>query len=215
MATSAEPHDRHGPLGEQEAAVRDAREAADEHVLGIAGEGRHASHVRRGGEGDQVGHGRQGELARQAHDQGGQHDAHDVVHEERGEDTGGHDHGPQQAAWRSRPPRHPRHHEREEPGQAKVGGDDHHAEQQDQRVGVHAGYRLVPREDAAHDHRRRTDDGDPRTIDPEPGEAAEREAEIRPGEDAEREEPRQLVRSGRGGSWRSRRPRGCGCRRRR
>ena len=105
---------------------------------------------------------------------------------------GGDDHG-EESAGRSRPPHGEVGHEVEEARQPEIGGDDHHAEQQDECVRVDGSHSDVPRNDARGDHRRRPDDGHARTVDAEEREAPETEPHVRADEDGERDHPVQPV----------------------
>jgi hypothetical protein len=192
----------HRRLAGKEGPIRDPGDAADQHVLRVAGEGGHAPHVGGGGEGDQVGHGREPELSRDLDDHGSEDQADDVVDEEGGEHARGDDDHGEELTRTARAPRRPVGHQVEEAREPEVGGDDHHPEEEDQRLGVDGRHRLAPGEDPRHHHEGGADDGDTGPVDPEAGESAEREAEVRAderdhGDGARPSEARQEVRHGR------------------
>ena len=63
--------------------------------------------------------------------------------------------------------RDPRINEAEKAREAKIGDDDHDAEQQDDRSEVYGSARFFERQDARDDHQTGPDQGDTRAVDPE------------------------------------------------
>lgn len=119
--------------------VGDARKAADHHVLGIAGDGRDAADVRRHGDGEQIRDRIAAQAFRDLEDERRQDEAHRVIDEEGGEDAGHRDNPAEQPDRPACVFNDPCADEREEAGQAQVGDDDHHAEQEHDGLVVDGG----------------------------------------------------------------------------
>ena len=184
---TAEPDQRDRCLAQEKAAVRDGREAADQHVLGIAGQRRDASHVGGRRQRDQVRHGGQTESPCEIDDERRHHHTDHVVHEQRRERAGRDHDGRERADGRASPAHRPRGHQPEESGEPEVGGHDHHAEEQDERARIHGGHRGVPVEHTGHDHRGGAHDGHAGAVDAERRQPAEAESDVGAGEDGERQ----------------------------
>jgi hypothetical protein len=73
-------------------------------------------------------------------------------------------------------------------GDLEVGHDDHHSEQQRDRVPVDGVERLVEADAAEDDHRRAAEKGDTGAVEPEAGNAADRHAAVDEDEDDRRGE---------------------------
>jgi hypothetical protein len=179
---------RHRGFPGQERAVADPREAADQHVLRISGQRRDASHVGGGRERQEVRHGWEPELPGHRQHHGGEHEPDHVVDEERRENPGREGDHRQEAYRAAGPPDRPVRHQVEEPGQPEVRRDDHHAEQEHQRVGVDGSDRLLPGQHPGDHHDGRADDRHAGPVDAEAREVAEREAQIRARERDQRDE---------------------------
>ena len=100
----------------------------------------------------------------------GHDDADGVADEERRENGGGDD-GVEQRGARAGPPHRPLGDQREEPRQAKIGDDDHHSEQEQDRFVMDRSPRFVDREYPGAEHESRADDGGTGSIQSQPREA--------------------------------------------
>ena len=127
---------------QQEIAISQPGERADEHVLRVAGDGGHAANVRSGGDGEQIGQRLQLHLPRSDQRERNHHQADDVVDEECRQHAGDEDDGGQQVArfealddLGGDPV--------EEAGEMQAADDHHHGEQQDERAEVDEAQRLI------------------------------------------------------------------------
>ena len=121
------------------------REAADHHVLRIAGDGGDAADIGGHGDGEQVGDGFAAEAASDVEDQRGEDEAHGVVDEEGGENAGDEHDTREQDEWSVGVIHHPGADGGEEAGEAQIGDHDHHAEEQDDGVVIDGGVGFLRR----------------------------------------------------------------------
>ena len=163
--------------------IGNAREAADHDVLGIAGDGRGAADVGRHGERQQIGQGPAAHGERRLGHQRRQHQADRVVDQEGGEQARDQHHADQQQSRAMGMLAHPGGGELEEPRQAQMGDDDHHAQQQGQRVEVDGLIGLLEGERAARHHQAGAEKGGAGAVEPQPRRAPERDHHISGEED--------------------------------
>jgi hypothetical protein len=155
---------RHGRKVRGEVGVSDMREAADHHVLRIAGDRRCRPDIRGHCDREQVGNRVASQRPHQVDDQRRQHEADRVIDEKRREDARdrrdcGKQH--QRAVCAAHDPR-ARH--QKEAREAKVGNHDHHPKQQGQDVEIDRLVGFVERERTAGDRQRRTHQGNTGSI---------------------------------------------------
>ena len=177
-----QPHDGDRAEMQHEFEIAQARQRADEHVLRVSRDGRHAADVGRRGDRDQVGHDRQAEPPRHVQHERRHHQADDVVDEKRGESAAGQDDDRQQVMGvQTRDD--PFGDVLEEPAQPQVGDDDHHREQQHDGREVDRLQRLVRPDNAERHHQHRADDGGARAVDLHPRDFPEGEDAVAADED--------------------------------
>ena len=153
--------------------VGDGGEAADQHVLRVAGEGGDAADVGRHGDGEQVGDRIALEGRGDFGDQRGEDQADGVVHEEGGEHGGdGGDRGEKGEGVMGMLD-HPLADEGEKSGDAEVRDDDHHAEEKHDGIEIDRSEGLVEGEDVRGDHEAGADDGGSGAIDAKARHAAD------------------------------------------
>ena len=111
-----QPHRRDWRECRREGPVVDSRKAADHHVLWIARNGGHTPDVGRHRHRQQVRHRVAAQLAGDFEHQGREHQAHGVVHEESGEESGYENDGGQQDQGPVRMFHHPLRHRAEKTG---------------------------------------------------------------------------------------------------
>jgi hypothetical protein len=177
-----QPNHSHRPQRREKMPVGNARKTSDHHVLRISSDGGHASDIGRHRHRQQVRHGiapqRPGDLEHQRR----QHQAHGVVDEERREDSG---HATiaisnssglcARSTTRSATS--------EKARQLEVRHHDHHAEQQDDGVEIDGAISRIQRKRVHAHHEARADDGRASPVDPEAGQPADGQHQIRNRED--------------------------------
>ena len=178
----------------REGGIGDAGIGADHHVLRIAGDGRHAAAVRRGRGRDQIGQRIAAEGSRH-----GQHDRrHDeadrVVDQEGREHAGKKRHRGEQGERPVGVLDRQRAQRPEGAGDLEMRDDDHHAEQQRDRVGVDGVKGVLKRQRAESDHRRAAEQGNAGAVEAQPRNAAGRQARVGQDEDRERSRARGIHR---------------------
>ena len=166
-----------------ELTIGDAGEAADHHVLRVAGDGGGAADVGCHSDRQQIRNGIAAELGGDFQDQGREHQTHGVVDEEGREESRNGDDGGEQENRPVRVFHHPGADQPEESGEAQVGDDNHHAEQQHDRVVVDSAIGLVHCDDVKREHQAGADDGCAGAIDAETGQTADGENQVRGGKD--------------------------------
>ena len=174
---------RHRPERGKKGAVGDLRQAADQHVLRVAGDRRDAADVGAGGERQQVGQRPVAAGARQLDQDRGEHQADGVVDEQRRQRAADEDHGDEQQRRLVDADADPAHRRVEEPGHAEVRDQHHHAEEQHERADVDVTCRLVEREDARGNHQGGADDRGAGAVDAQVRGAADGEDEVGEDED--------------------------------
>ena len=172
-----QPDNRHRPQVQQKIAVSDARERANQHVLRVAGNGRHAADVRRGRDRQQVRKRRQPHTLGNGKNERHHDQAHDVVNEECRQNPAGEDHRRQQVSG-LQPPQHQLRIPLEEARKVEAPHDQHHGEKQDQSGKVDVVERVAGLHDARPHHGYAADHGCPRPVDLQPGELTQRKDQV-------------------------------------
>ena len=141
----------------REAPVGNLRDAADDHILRVAGDGGGAADVRGHGGRQQIGHRIAAQPFHDLDHQRGEHEADRVVDEECRERAGDQHERRQQhegvACFRHSPIVH----QPKESGEAQIGDDDHHAEQQRDGVEIDGPVGGIERQYAEPDHQARAE----------------------------------------------------------
>jgi hypothetical protein len=158
-------------------------EAADHDVLRVAGDGGGGADIRSHRDGEEIGRRPPLQAQCQLQYERRQHQADRIIDQERGEQAGDKSDGGQQRDRSAYAAHHPRIGEIEEARKAEVGHHDHDPEKQCDRGEIHRPARLCERQDAGADHQTGPDQGDPRPIDPQAWDLADRERQIGAGED--------------------------------
>ena len=179
---------RHRRQRRGELRIRDLREAADHHVLRIAGDRRRRADIRRHRHRQQIGHRIAPQAERQFQHQRRHHQADRVVHQEGREHAGHHDDRRQQQQRPVHVARDPGVDQGEEAGDAQIGDHDHHAEQQRDGAEIDRLVRFLQRHDAGGHHQAGADQRDAGAVDRQPRHLADRQRQIAGGEDADRGE---------------------------
>ena len=166
----------------REARVVEMREAGDNHVLRVAGDRRGAADVAGGRETQQKRDRIDARDFGRVDNHRRQREAYDVVYEERGEQAGRRYRHRQHPEARPRAAEQRAREKRERSRKAQVRHDDHHPEQQRNRVEVDRvlGCRFAER--AGHDHRHRARQRGAGAIDARPRNLAERDHGVGQGE---------------------------------
>ncbi len=142
----------------QKIAIMNSRKRADQHVLRIAGDRRHASDVRCCRHRQQIRKGLHPHLARDAQYEGHHDQAHDIVDEEGRQKSAGEHHRGQQV-MRPQSPQHRLHVPFEESDQMEVPHDQHHREQKHDGLEVDVAQGIRRTNDPEGDHGYRPDNG--------------------------------------------------------
>ena len=153
-----EANRRHWPQGRGERPIRDVREAADDHVLRIASDRRDAADIGCQRYSQQIWDRIALQAANEIEHQR-RHDQANGVVDEKGRERAGHDHNRQQQNNGMVGARHdPVVRQPKKAGKAQVGDDDHHAEQQRDRVEIDRAIGVIERDDAKSDHQARAEE---------------------------------------------------------
>ena len=172
----------------EERRIADVRQAGDEHVLRVAGDGRDAADVRAGDEREEVGQRTVSARARQLDEDRREDEADRVVDEERREDAADEDDRDEQQRRLVDAGADPVDRGAEEPRHAQMRDEDHHAEEQHEGAEVDVEIGLVERDDAGGDHQRGADDGGAGPVDSQVGGTSDGEDEIGEEEDRARDD---------------------------
>ena len=166
-----------------ESHVGNPRQRTDDDVLRISGDRGDRADVRGRRQADEVRDRRPLEsLAEVEHQRRQGHTDH-VVDQKRGEDPREGDRDGQEGQRSREPGGDPFRRQREETGQSEIGHHHHHAEEQDDGFVIDGPGRVVHREHTAGHHGGRTDQGDPRAVDPQSRDFAKGQAQIGQAED--------------------------------
>ena len=169
----------------QEVAIADTRDRADQHVLRIAGNGRHTANVGSRGQSQEIRQRAHTHSFADIEHQRRHEQANHIVHQERRQNSTGEDDSRKQLAG-SEMENYAVGHPVEESCQMQAGYDQHHGEEQYQRAEVDALDGALRRKNAADKHQYRADDRHGRPIDLRSRQASEGEDEITGEEDGPR-----------------------------
>ena len=180
--------DRRGRQVNREACVAEMREARDDHVLRVAGDGRGAADVAGGREAQQQRDGIDVGNFSGVDYQRRERQAYNVVDEERGEEAGRRDGHREHAEAGPRTAEQGAREISERAGQAQIRHYDHHPEQQRDRVEVDSAHGGGFAEGARHNHRNCARERRAGAIDPQPRNFAQRDHRVGQAENGEGQE---------------------------